>query len=141
VTVLARGRQLLADPERGAGISVMATGLILGAVLFLGLVMDGGAQNAALSRADATAQEAARAGAQAATVTGGAATVGIGRAVSAAQNYLASAGVSGTVSALGKDGITVTVTITEPTRVLALIGINDATVTGSAVARIVYARG
>jgi hypothetical protein len=61
--------------------------------------------------------------------------------VSAAQNYLASAGVSGTVSALGKDGITVTVTITEPTRVLALIGINDATVTGSAVARIVYARG
>ncbi len=141
MTVLNRGRQLRADPERGAGISVIATGLILGAVLFLGLVMDGGAKNAALSRADATAQEAARAGAQAATVTSGTATVGMGRAIAAAQSYLAAAGVTGAVSPLGGDGITVTVTITEPTRVLALIGINDVTVTGSADARIVYARG
>jgi hypothetical protein len=131
-------KSLVAHPERGASISVLTAGLLLSAALFLGLVMDGGAKASALNRADATAQEAARAGTQAASTTGTGATVNVADAVAASQSYLVAAGVQGTASAVGTDGIHVTVTITEPTKVLAMIGIDTFTASGSADARILY---
>lgn len=138
-----RCRLLLADPERGASISVLTAGLLVAAALFLGLVVDGGAKATALNRADATAQEAARAGVQAASTTGGSApgdtAVDVTRAVTAAQSYLGAAGVPGSVIPVGSDGIRVTATITEPTRVLSMIGIDNVTVSGSADARVLYA--
>jgi hypothetical protein len=136
-----RWHRLVARPERGAAVSVLTAGLMVSAALFLGLVVDGGAKASALNRADATAQEAARAGSQAAAATGGAATVDVGQAVTAAQSYLGAAKVPGVVTAVGADGIHVTVTITEPTKVLSMIGIHDFTTTGSADARILYTRG
>jgi hypothetical protein len=136
-----RWRVLGTRPERGASISVLTTGLMLSAALFLGLVVDGGAKASAVNRADATAQEAARAGTQAAAPAGGGATVDMARGVTAAQAYLNAAQVPGVVTAEGTDGIHVTVTITEPTKVLSLIGIDDFTTAGSADARILYAKG
>jgi len=136
-----RWRVLGTRPERGASISVLTTGLMLSAALFLGLVVDGGAKASAVNRADATAQEAARAGTQAAAPAGGGATVDMARGVTAAQAYLNAAQVPGVVTAEGTDGIHVTVTITEPTKVLSLIGIDDFTTAGSADAPILYAKG
>jgi hypothetical protein len=137
--VAGRCAALRHDPERGSGFSVLATGLLLASLLMLGLVIDGGAKASAINRADGVAQEAARAGVQAASFTGAATTVDVNRAVGAAQAYLVDAGATGTVSPAGPDSITVTVTMTEPTLVLALIGINDLAVSGSATGRIVYA--
>jgi hypothetical protein len=127
------------DPERGSGFSVLAAGLLLSSLLMMGLVVDGGAKASAINRADGIAQEAARAGVQAASFSGAATTVDVTRAVSAAQAYLVDAGISGTVTSAGLDSITVTVAMAEPTKVLALIGINDLAVSGTATGRIVYA--
>lgn len=137
--VVRRWAALRHDPERGSGFSVLATGLLLGSLLMMGLVIDGGAKASAINRADGIAQEAARAGVQAASFTGGTTTLDVNRAVGAAQAYLVDAGVVGTVTPAGADSITVAVTMTEPTKVLALIGINDLAVSGSATGLIVYA--
>lgn len=134
-----RWHGLLRRPERGASVSVLTAGLMLAAAALLGLVIDGGAKASALSRADAAAQEAARAGVQAATTTGSGGAVDVADAISAAQSYLTAAGVPGTATPAGTDSIHVTVTLTEPTKVLAMIGITDFTATGSADARIIYA--
>jgi hypothetical protein len=136
-----RWRGLSSRPERGASVSVLTAGLMASAALFLGLVVDGGAKASAVNRADATAQEAARAGTQAAAPAGGGATVDVAQGVTAAESYLSAARVFGVVTAEGADGIHVTVTITEPTKVLSLIGIDDFTTTGTADARVLYARG
>ena len=138
-SVSARWIALGQDPERGSGFSVLAAGLLLASLLMMGLVIDGGAKASAINRADGVAQEAARAGVQAAAFTGSSTTVDVTRAVSAAQAYLTDAGVAGTVTPAGPDSITVTVAMAEPTKVLALIGINDLAVSGTATGRIVYA--
>lgn len=127
------------ERERGSGFSVLSAGLLLASLLMMGLVIDGGAKASAINRADGVAQEAARAGVQAASFTGSATTVDVGRAVGAAQAYLVDAGVTGTVTPAGPDSISVSVSMTEPTKVLALIGINDLPVSGTATGRIVYA--
>ena len=126
-------------PERGSGVSVLSAGLLLSALLTVGLVVDGGAKASAINRADGVAQEAARAGVQAAAFTGSSTTVDVSRAVAAARAYLVDAGVNGVVAAAGPASITVTVTLAEPTKVLALIGINDLAVSGTATGLIVYA--
>jgi hypothetical protein len=150
-----RWSRLVAHPERGASVSVMAAGLLVATAVFLGLVIDGGAKITASNKANATAQEAARAGVQAATTSGSGgvvpgasptalggsgASVNVARAAAAAQSYLAAAGVSGTATPAGGDSLRVTVTIAEPTKVLSLIGVSSYTVTGTADARILYAR-
>ena len=136
-----RWRGLGACPERGASVSVLTAGLMVSAALFLGLVVDGGAKASAVNRADAVAQEAARAGTQAAAPAAGGATVDVAQGVAAAQSYLGAAKVPGVVTAEGADGIHVTATITEPTKVLALIGIDPFPTTGTADARVLYAKG
>lgn len=77
------------------------------------LLIDGLGRLRAVSRADALAVEAARAGGQAVdpaqAIEGGGLTVTPAAATSAAQTYLAREGVTGSVTVTGADTITVTV--------------------------------
>jgi len=117
------------------------------AVLFVallalaGLVVDGGAKLDAAQNATAAAQEAARAGAgiisPAQAYATGAFAVDQSQAVAAAQQYLSQAGYTGSVAVAGRDSIRVTVTVTEPTKILSIIGIDSVSATGSATAVLV----
>lgn len=126
--------------ERGS-ITLMLLVLSLALIALAGIVMDGGAKLDQAENANAIAQEAARAGAgnvnQANAYASGSFTVDQAQAIAAARQYLASAGYRGTVSAPTPDTIQVTVTVTSPTRVLSIIGIDSMTSTGSATASLV----
>jgi hypothetical protein len=106
-----------------------------------GLVVDGGGKLDEAAQANAVAQEAARAGAgqvdQGNAYSTGAFTVDSGQAVAAAQAYLASAGYAGSVTPVGAESIRVVVNVTEPTRILSIIGIDSMTATGVATASLV----
>jgi hypothetical protein len=67
----------------------------------------------------------------------GAFTVDQAQAVAAAQQYLATNGYQGTVNPVGTQSIQVTVTVTAPTHVLSIIGIDSMSSTGSATAALV----
>jgi Flp pilus assembly protein TadG len=131
--------------RRGAGdqgsITLMLLVLFVALIALAGIVIDGGAKLNQAENATAIAQEAARAGAgmvnQANAYSTGSFTVDQGEAIAAAEQYLASAGYQGTVTAVGNDSIEVTVTVTSPTRVLSIIGIDSMTSTGSATAALV----
>lgn len=129
------------DPEAGS-VTVFAAISLLGILVLIGLVADGGVKLRAVQRADAAAAEAARAGGQAidlaAAVEGDTARVDPGPAARAAQAYLASAGVSGDVTVSGdRTRLVVTVTEHAPTVFLGLIGIDEVSATGSAEAVLV----
>jgi hypothetical protein len=107
-----------------------------------GIVVDGGAKLTADENADALAQEAARAGAATVDISSayarGSFVVNAAQALNAARRYLLSAGYYHyTVSAVGDRAIRVTVSITEPTRFLSLIGVRSFTCTGTATASLV----
>ncbi len=106
-----------------------------------GPLIDGGAKLRAAENATAAAEEAARAGAgmvnRSTAYATGRFTVDQAQAIGAARAYLASAGDPGTVTAAGATAIRVTVTITQPTTVLSVIGIDSMTSTGSATADLV----
>lgn len=107
-----------------------------------GVVVDGGAKLDADENAVAVAQEAARAGAttvsQSRAYASGAFVVDQRQALAAARRYLTGAGYDRfTVSAAGVRTIRVSVTITEPTIFLSLIGVDSFTSTGSATATLV----
>jgi hypothetical protein len=129
------------DPgaERGS-ITLMLAAMFVGLLALFGIVVDGGTKLDAAQNADAVAQEAARAGAgrvsQSAAYTTGQFLVDQQQAVAAARAYLAGGGYTGTVVPQGRASIRVTVTITKPTQVLSLIGINSVSATGSAVASL-----
>jgi hypothetical protein len=128
-----------ADTERGS-ISVFLTILVPGLFLIVGLAVDGGAKVAALQRADAVAEEAARAGGQALDIAGalnGNVRVDPASAVTAAQNYLSRSGVEGSVDVLDGETLRVTTTLTEPTVFLGLVGIDTFTVHGTGTAALV----
>ncbi|MGY1684929.1 TadE/TadG family type IV pilus assembly protein [Geodermatophilus sp. SYSU D00867] len=134
-------RQRLRRPysERGA-ISVFLAVLVPGLLLIIGLAVDGGAKVAATQRADAIADEAARAGGQAldvAAALAGQVRVDPAAAVAAAQGYLARNDVAGVVTVVDGDTLQVTTTITQPTTFLGLIGIATLTVEGSGTADLV----
>jgi hypothetical protein len=124
-----RTRQLHRDQSGRvtAFVIIMVTAILL----FAGLVLDGGLALAAKVRAVGEAQEAARAGAQEIDLTAYRATGTLHllpqQASAAARSYLAAAGHSGTVY--------VTVTISQPTELLGLIGIGSIAVTGSGQAQ------
>ena len=65
----------------------------------------------------------------------------IGAAKSAARDYLAAAGVSGSTTIQGGHTLVVTTTDTYQTTFLGIIGLNRLSVTGHASARIVRAVG
>jgi Flp pilus assembly protein TadG len=127
-------------PPAGEAGQVTAFVTVLAAALLLlvGLVFDGGLLLAAKRQAINEAEAAARAGAQA-VATGTYRATGIvrldpARARAAASHYLVATGHRGTVGVAG-DRVTVTVQITQPTRLLTLAGIGRVTVTGRGAAR------
>lgn len=125
--------------ERGA-LGVLLAVLVPGLLLIIGLAVDGGAKVAATQRANAIADEAARAGGQALDVSAalaGQVQVDPAAAVAAAQDYLARNDVQGAVTVVDGDTLTVTTTITEPTAFLGLIGIQTMTVEGSGTANLI----
>ncbi|NKQ55573.1 hypothetical protein HFP15_22060 [Amycolatopsis sp. K13G38] len=126
-----RWRGLTAD-EQGrvtAFVVIIATACLL----FAGLVLDGGLALAAKTRAIGQAQEAARAGAQELDLTayrsGGPARLNPSAAQATAERYLASVGVTGTVSTTG-DLVRVHVDGHQRTQLLNAVGITDITVSG-----------
>ena len=136
----ARQRGRRTDAERGA-ISVFLAVLVPGLLLIIGLAVDGGAKVAATQRANAIADEAARAGGQALDVSSalaGQVRVDPAAAVAAAEGYLARNDVSGAVTVVDGDTLQVTTTITEPTAFLGLVGITEFTVEGTGTADLVH---
>jgi hypothetical protein len=127
----------LARDENGqvtAFVVVIATAVLM----FAGLLLDGGQALAAKVRAIGEAQEAARAGAQAIDLAAyratGALTLTPDHAVTLAQRYLAATGHAGTVRVTGNT-VTVTVTLTQPTQLLQLVGVGSLTVTSTGSAQ------
>jgi Flp pilus assembly protein TadG len=112
--------------------------IVTAILLFAGLVLDGGLALAAKVRALGEAQEAARAGAQeidlAAYRADGTLRLAPQQASAAARNYLAAAGHTGTVSVAGNT-VNVTVTVSQSTHLLRLVGLGSITVTGTGQAQ------
>ena len=116
---------------------------VVGLLVMVGLVVDGGAKVRALQRADRLAAEAARAGGQAidvpAAIAGDLPTVDAQAAVIAAKAYLRAEGVSGIVTVADRGrALLVEVSTTANTVFLGLIGVNTLSVHGSA--RVVLVR-
>jgi Flp pilus assembly protein TadG len=127
--------------ERGS-LSLMLVILFVALVALAGIVVDGGAKLAADENAVALAQEAARAGAttvdESAAYSAGSFAVSQQQALAAARSYLTGAGYDRySVAPEGSRAIRVSVTISEPTRLLALIGVDSFTCTGTATASLV----
>ena len=129
--------------EDAGSVTLFFVIAVAGLLVLIGLVVDGGTKVRALQRADRLAAEAGRAGGQAINVPtaiiGDPPTLDARAAVNASQAYLASNGISGTVSVdnAGRS-LTVDVTTTTNTVFLGLIGVNSMTVHGSAKVSLVH---
>jgi Flp pilus assembly protein TadG len=139
----AKGRLATGDSERGS-LSLMLVIMTVSLLALAGLVVDGGAKLNEAENANAVAQEAARAGAgmvnQATAYSSGTFTVDQSQAIAAADAYLASVasqGFTGSVTPVGAQSIHVTVSVTQPTKILSIIGIDSITSNGSATASLV----
>lgn len=138
-----RGRRRRPDGERGS-VSVLVAVLVPGLLLIIGLAVDGGAKVQATQRADAIAEEAARAGGQAldrSAALAGQLRVDVPTAVAAAQDYLRRNQVEGAVTVVDGETLRVTTTIVQPTTFLGALGITTMTVHGSGTAHLVTAPG
>jgi Flp pilus assembly protein TadG len=129
------------ESDRGA-LSLMIVVLFVALIALAGIVVDGGAKLDADQNAYALAQEAARAGANSVDTStayqSGSFVVDPEQAQEAASSYLSAAGQHDfSVHAVGRREIWVSVTITEPTTFLAIIGIGHFTCTGTATATLV----
>ena len=130
--------------ERGS-ISVWVVAATIVMMTLVGLAVDLGGQVHAQQRAHDVAAQAARAGGQqveaAPAVEGRYVALDTAAARRAAEQYLAAAGVEGTVTITGGTTLVVRVTdIYEPT-FLSMVGIGDLTVTGDASARLIRTTG
>ena len=130
-----RHRELGGEAGGGGGISFLMLGAAAALLMVLGLVLDGSAKAHALDRANQLAYEAARAGLQ--TVNPSASRVDVVAVDTAVDKYLAAHGVLGT-AAIADQQVIVEVTITEPTKMLSMVGIDSMTVTGHGTANLVY---
>jgi Flp pilus assembly protein TadG len=126
--------------ERGA-LTLFVAILFPALLAFAGLVVDGGTKLDNYENAATYAQEAARAAAgqvdQSEAYRSSTFVVDQDEAITAAKGYLGAAGVSGTVTVLGSNIIQVTVTITTPTKILSIIGIDTVTSTSTATASLI----
>ncbi|MBA8793593.1 Flp pilus assembly protein TadG [Friedmanniella endophytica] len=113
--------------------------IMVALILTAGLVIDGGQQVDAASRAQSIAAAAARAGSEAQATDALAGSNDTGRALAAAQAYLDGSGVPGTVGFDG-DRLRVTTEITVPTLMLSVIGIDSVRGRGEAEAELVGSR-
>jgi len=123
-------------------VSVYFAIVLTALIVIIGLTVDGSGRFRMMQRADNIAAEAARAGGQAINagqaISGGAKVVDPALAVTAAQAYMTSAGVTGTVEvAADRQHLTVTVTIPYNTVMLSYIGVDQVTVTGRATAQLI----
>jgi hypothetical protein len=109
-------------------ISAFVVVLLTGILALAGLGLDGGLALAAKVRATGQAESAARAGAQAIDLglyrTTGRLKLLPTQADALTRGYLAGIGATGTVTVAG-DTVTVTVTTTQPTQLLSLIGVRQ----------------
>ena len=130
--------------ERGS-ISIWMVTASFVMMMLVGLAVDLGGQVHAKQRAHNIAAEAALTGGEqieaAPAIEGRYVSVDITAARTAAEQYLAAAGVDGTVTVTGGDTIHVAVTDTYTPTFLSFIGIGDLTVTSDASARIVRSLG
>jgi hypothetical protein len=129
-------------PHDEGRIALLVVVLTFAVLTMIGLSVDGGGKLRALQRADRIAAEAARAAGQAIAapqaIQGGQKVVDPPAAVAAAEHYLATAGVTGTITISDdRTAITVTVTIDYHTVFLGIIGIDTLTATRHATAVIV----
>ncbi|GAA1069743.1 hypothetical protein GCM10009641_88350 [Mycobacterium cookii] len=110
-------------------------------MMLVGLAVDLGGQVHAQQRAHNVAGQAARAGGQevqaAPAVQGRHVAINAAAARNAAQDYLSTAGVNGTVSITDGTTITVNVTDTYRPKFLSIIGLGGLPVTGEASARLI----
>ncbi len=130
--------------ERGS-ISLWVVTATIVMMTLVGLAVDLGGQVHAQQRAHDVAAQAARAGGQqveaAPAVEGRYVALDTAAARRAAEQYLAAAGVEGTVTITGGTTLVVRVTdIYEPT-FLSMVGIGNLTVTGDASARLIRTTG
>lgn len=123
--------------ERGQ-VTAMWAILALALLVLGGLVFDGGQILTARRDANNLARQAARAGAQQldeASVRAGNPTLDAAAAETAARDFLARRHIEPISVSVVRSTVTVTVSITQPTRLLALVGIDERTVTSTAAAR------
>jgi hypothetical protein len=125
--------------DRGS-LTLFAVVLALGLLAMTGLVVDGGANLTAQRRANHLAEQAGRAGAQAVDVgalrAGGSPVLTARAATSAAHAYLAAAGQPAGQVVVHGNSIEVTVTRSQQTAILGLLGIHQLTVTGRGSAQL-----
>jgi Flp pilus assembly protein TadG len=123
--------------DRGSATG-WAVGTILVGLLIVALVFDGAAAMTTRATALDVAQQAARAGADQLDLAllrdTGEVAIDPAAAQAAAEQWLAQAGVDGTVSATTAQ-VEVTVTVTQPTVLLAVVGIPTFTMTAAATAQ------
>lgn len=119
-----------ADEGRVTAFVVVLT---IGILALAGLTLDGGLALAAKVKANGQAEAAARAGAQAIDLDAYRSSNHLqlvpAQAVADAQRYLASVGASGAV-AVSDDTVTVTITASQPTQLLGMVGISSLSVHG-----------
>jgi hypothetical protein len=115
-------------------VTAFVVALTMGILALAGLTLDGGLALSAKVKANGHAEAAARAGAQAIDLAAyrntGILHLVPTQAVADAHSYLATVSVSGTVAVSG-DTVTVTVTASQTTQLLGLIGISSLTVHGT----------
>lgn len=123
--------------ERGGGaVSAPMAIAVLALLAVIGLGIDGVRAAQGLARADALAEEAARAAGQildVAELQRGVVVIDEGAAASAALAYLRQSDAEGTASIIG-DRVRVEVRISQPTLLLGLVGRTETVSTGSAEA-------
>jgi hypothetical protein len=129
------------NAERGGGaISAPMAICILASIVVIGLAIDGVRAAQGVARADAIAEEAARAAGQALDPTSlarGIAAIDPDAAAEAAREYLAAAGARGEVTIPVPDRIRVDVTVDQPAVLLGAVGRPVLTSRGSAEAILV----
>lgn len=121
--------------ERGAA-TVFVVLFTIALLAVAGLVIDGGYALGAKREAMNTAEQAARAGADAldpAALRDGQTRVDPGRAVNAARTYLRTVGAQGSVDVVGGE-VTVTVTARQDTTLLSAVGVTSIPIRATATA-------
>jgi Flp pilus assembly protein TadG len=137
--MIGMSRKRSGTSERGnATLSVIV--IVPAFVLVIGLVVDGAGKFQSADEARWLAQQAARVATQQvdtdAIADGNSPGVNIAAAMTAAENYLALSGVSGSVTQT-PDGVRVSVTTVYHTRIMPLVGMTELSSTATVTARIV----
>lgn len=134
--------RLVAAGRDGGFVSLYVVAITLGVLAMTGLVIDGGNALTAREQAADSAQQAARAGADALSPaslrTASDPRANGATATQAANAVLADSGLVGTVTVTGQN-VTVTVVVHKATTILSAVGLN--TISGTASATATAVRG